>query len=47
MGQRTSRAYDAPLTDSLRKITLDFDGRKTTLGPGGYAVIPGGTVFSL
>lgn len=42
-----SHTHDETILVLKGKVTLDFGGRKTTLGPGGYAVIPARTIFSL
>lgn len=39
--------YDETMYVLKGKLVLDFGGRTETVRPGGYAVIPGGTAFSM
>jgi quercetin dioxygenase-like cupin family protein len=42
-----SHTHDETIVVLRGKLELGFGERRQTIGPGGYAVIPGGTVFTL
>ncbi|MBI3288459.1 MAG: cupin domain-containing protein [Elusimicrobia bacterium] len=44
---RHSHSHDETILVIKGKLILDFGGKSQTIAPGGYAVIPAGTLFTL